>query len=93
MTAVEVAWERVYSASGRSGVVKAWTPRWEDATKEKVVSCLLFFSGSLLSAGTIATTSGALRVCTLYTEVGAERRASIWCLMSRNGFHGVSSPA
>lgn len=36
VTAVEVAWGRVYTASGPSGVIKAWTPRWEDATMEKV---------------------------------------------------------
>lgn len=37
VTAVEVAWGRVYSASGLSGVVKAWTPLWEDETKGKVM--------------------------------------------------------
>lgn len=38
VTAVETAWDRVYTASGPSGVIKAWTPLWEDATKEKVRS-------------------------------------------------------
>lgn len=36
VTAVEVAWGRVYTASGLAGVIKAWTPLWDDATKEKV---------------------------------------------------------
>ena len=44
MTAIEVAWGRVYTASGPSGVVKAWTPLWEDATKEKVILCFSAFS-------------------------------------------------
>eukprot|EP00752_Nemacystus_decipiens_P004767 g4338.t2 len=52
VTAIEVAWGRVYSASGLSGVVKAWTPLWADATKET----LLGFS----QAGQYAVHSGVV---------------------------------
>eukprot|EP00903_Cladosiphon_okamuranus_P008160 g7859.t1 len=66
VTAIEVAWGRVYSASGLSGVVKAWTPLWEDEAKEKllgfsqagqysvhsgVVSSIVYTKGLMFSAG------------------------------------------
>ncbi|CAM9491345.1 unnamed protein product [Scytosiphon promiscuus] len=66
VTAVEPAWGRVYTASGPSGAIKAWTPLWEDASKEKllgfsqagqyavhsgVVSSIVYTKGLMFSAG------------------------------------------
>ncbi|CAM9483745.1 unnamed protein product, partial [Ectocarpus fasciculatus] len=66
VTAVEVAWGRVYTASGPAGVIRAWTPLWDDATKEKLlgfspvgqyavhsgaVSSIVYAKGLMFSAG------------------------------------------
>ncbi|CAM9119973.1 unnamed protein product, partial [Discosporangium mesarthrocarpum] len=37
VTAVEVAWGRIYTASGSMGVIRVWSPHWEDSRKEKLM--------------------------------------------------------
>ena len=79
VTAIEVAWGRVYSASGLSGVVKAWTPLWEDATKEKVIFDLFVSIGSYRKA----RSQRAVRFESTL-QVRKARWAWIRCLKSRS---------
>ncbi|CAM9843940.1 unnamed protein product [Ectocarpus sp. 6 AP-2014] len=87
VTALEVAWGRVYTASGLAGVIKAWTPLWDDATKEKLlgfspagqyavhsgeVSSIVYAKGLMFSAG------ADMSIITWYPprETGTSGRAS-----------------
>lgn len=36
---MEAAWGRIYTASGSSGIIKAWNPQWKDDRNEKVQIC------------------------------------------------------